>query len=133
MARFVCQDVHRLAVESSLGKDFGLKDQMLRSSGSIMDNIAEGFDSGSNREFIRFLQYAKRSCSELQSQLYRCIDRGHLPELERDKLHQKVSQNRAAIGGFINYLTRNLEARKMADTRHPQHPATGNRQPPTAN
>ena len=118
MARLVCQEIYTITAETDLGRDFSLKDQMLRSSGSIMDNIAEGFDAGSNREFVRFLQYSKRSCSELQSQLYRCLDRQYFNETRFDELYEKVGDNRSKIGGFIRYLTRNMDARTISDSFH---------------
>ncbi len=62
--------VYELTHNSSFSKDFSLIDQMRRSSGSIMDNIAEGFERGGNKEFIQFLYISKGSASELRSQLY---------------------------------------------------------------
>ena len=118
MARLVCQEIYTITAETDLGSDFSLNDQMLRSSGSIMDNIAEGFDAGSNREFVRFLHYSKRSCSELQSQLYRCLDRQYFNETRFDELYEKVGDNRSKIGGFIRYLTRNVDARTISDSFH---------------
>lgn len=111
IAREVCGAVYTLAASSGLGKDFSLKDQMIRSSGSIMDNIAEGFDGGTNREFIRFLQYAKRSCSELQSQLYRCLDQRCCTTDQFDALYAQANLTRNKIGAFINYLSKHLDRR----------------------
>lgn len=111
IAREVCGAVYALVASSSLGKDFSLKDQMIRSSGSIMDNIAEGFDGGTNREFIRFLQYAKRSCSELQSQLYRCLDQRYCTTDQFDALYAQANLARNKIGAFINYLSKHLDRR----------------------
>ena len=70
-----------------------------------MDNIAEGFDSGTNPEFIRFLRYSHRSYSELQSQLYRALDRRHIEQAAFDQLYQLAAQTRSKIGGFIRYLS----------------------------
>lgn len=109
LARHLCQEVYTLVSSSALSRDFSLKDQMLRSSGSIMDNIAEGFDGGSNREFIRFLQYAKRSCSELQSQLYRAMDQSYCTQAQFDDLYAHAGTTRSKIGGFINYLSKHLD------------------------
>ena len=82
LSREICQDVWNAFENSSLGKDFELKNQMNRSSGSIMDNIAEGFERNGRREFINFLSYSKGSCGELRSQLYRAFDRKHITEEE---------------------------------------------------
>ncbi len=109
LARDLCKRVHDLATASPLAKDFSLKDQMVRSAGSIMDNIAEGFDGGSNREFIRFLQYAKRSCSELQSQCYRCLDQQYCTQQGFDEIFGMASLTRNKIGAFIRYLGQHLD------------------------
>ena len=108
LARQLAKDVFALVATSKLGADYALKDQMLRSAGSIMDNIAEGFDGGSNREFARFMQYSKRSCSELQSQLYRCLDQGYCVEERFNELYEKARLTRGKIGAFIKYLSKNL-------------------------
>jgi four helix bundle protein len=73
-ARNLCQFVNGLTTRDVFKKDFSLKDQISRSAGSVMDNIAEGFRSGSSKAFISFLGYSQRSSSEVQSQLYRALD-----------------------------------------------------------
>lgn len=85
-------------------RDFGLRDQIQRASGSIMHNIAEGFDSGSNPEFIRFLGYAHRSCSEVQSQLYVAWDLKYIIEPQFQELYALAAKARAKIGAFMRYL-----------------------------
>jgi four helix bundle protein len=122
LGRQICQKLGDLVQTGTLGKDFSLKDQMSRSSGSILDNIAEGFDGGSNAEFVRFMQHSKRSCSEVQSQLYRCLDRQHMTREQFEGLYELVRLTRSKIGAFINYLERNQPARK----RHPGKPRTEN-------
>jgi four helix bundle protein len=88
------------------GKDFALCDQINRAAGSAMDNIAEGFDGGSDAEFVRFLRYSQRSCSEVRSQLYRAFDRGHISQSEFDELFQLAEQVSSKVGALIRYLTK---------------------------
>lgn len=74
LARQLSKEIKLLTDLDAFSKEFKLKDQMKRSSGSNMDDIAEGFDRNSRLEFINFLSIAKGSCGELKSQLYRCLD-----------------------------------------------------------
>lgn len=80
LARQQCNEIWELIINTSLGKDYKLREQINGSSGSVMDNIAEGFGRGGNREFINFLSYARGSCSETKAQLQRALDRGHITE-----------------------------------------------------
>jgi len=66
----LARKVYRLTKKPGLAKDYVLKRQIQDAAGASMHNIAEGFDSDTNAEFIRFLRYAKRSCTEVQSELY---------------------------------------------------------------
>jgi four helix bundle protein len=77
---------------------------MWRASGSVMDNIAEGFDDSSSAEFIRFLGYAQRSCSEVQSQLYRFLDCKYINDEEFEQVYEIASDTRKQIKGFRKYL-----------------------------
>ena len=69
-----------------------------------MHNIAEGFDSETNPEFVRFLRYAKRSCTEVQSELYMALDQQYITDAEFEEVYDHAGRTRAAIRGFINYL-----------------------------
>jgi four helix bundle protein len=103
-ARSFCRNISRVAGYERFSHDFALRDQIRASSGSVMDNIAEGFERNGNREFVQFLYIAKGSCGESRSQLYRALDSGYLPDDDFNLLQQEslaLSQN---ISGFINYL-----------------------------
>jgi four helix bundle protein len=106
LSREICKDVWDKFDNSSLGKDFELKNQMSRSSGSIMDNIAEGFERNGRREFINFLSYSKGSCGELRSQLYRALDRKHISQEEFEFLKEKTVLESKKIGSFMSYLVK---------------------------
>jgi four helix bundle protein len=108
-ARDLCQAIHELINQGEFRKDFSLKDQLWRASGSVMDNIAEGFD-GSTREFIRFLGYSRRSCSEVQSQLYRALDCRLINQTQFNNVYELASECRMQIKGFRKYL-RNYDSK----------------------
>ncbi|UJH66614.1 four helix bundle protein [Allomuricauda sp. SCSIO 65647] len=105
-AREICNDVYDLIENTPLGRNYALRDQMDKSSGSVMDNIAEGFERNGNREFIQFLSISKASCGELRSQLYRTFDRGHIDKETFDVLKKKIMVNSKKIGAFMNYLSK---------------------------
>ncbi len=104
--REMCQWYFALVKNSELKKDFFLKDHASRSIGSVMDNIAEGFERSGNREFIQFLAIAKGSAGEYRSQLYRLYDAGYINE---ETINNKVSEVRTlseGIGSFMSYLNK---------------------------
>ena len=110
-ARELCQAVFELINRSEFKKDFTFRNQIWASAGSAMDNIAEGFDDGSTREFIRFLGYAQRSSSEVQSQLYRALDCRYIVQDQFDKVYELASECRKQIKGFRKYL-RNYDSER---------------------
>ena len=97
-----------------LKTDYRLKDQINGSSGSIMDNIAEGFNRGGNKEFINFLSYSKGSAGESLSQLYRIFDRKYITESEFNELSEKARVLVNKIGGLMAYLKKsNFKGHKL--------------------
>ncbi len=110
-ARELTRMVYHLTKKSGFAHDYGLRKQIQNAAGSSMHNIAEGFDSETNAEFIRFLRYAKRSCTEVQSELYVALDETYISPDEFKEGYEQARQTRATIRGFINYL-KTYEARK---------------------
>ena len=104
ISRDICKDIEILFGTTSLGKRYALKDQMDRSSGSIMDNISEGFERNGNREFINFLSYSKGSCGELKSQLYRSLDKKIISDEQFRITSEKIELVKNKIGAFMKYL-----------------------------
>jgi four helix bundle protein len=96
--------VYEFTRRPEFAKDYGLKDQMTRASVSIMNNVAEGFDGGSDAEFIRFLGYAQRSSTEVKSCLYVALDNAYIDEADFNRANAVADEARNLIGGFIKYL-----------------------------
>lgn len=104
LARKLTGKVYALTKKPEFNRDFGLKTQIQDAAGSSMHNIAEGFDSETNAEFIRFLRYAKRSCTEVQSQLYMALDQQYITDAEFQDVYDHAGRTRATTIGFIKYL-----------------------------
>ena len=114
LARELARKVYSLTKKPRFAKDYGLKRQIQDAAGSSMHNIAEGFDSETNPEFIRFLRYAKRSCTEVQSELYVALDEEYISSDEFKDAYELARRTRAAVRGFINYLKK-YEDRKTTN------------------
>jgi four helix bundle protein len=102
-ARELCSDIHKIVTKSDF-RDYELRRQITGSSGSVMDNPAEGFERGSTKEFIQFLGFAKGSGGEVKSQLYRLLDTGAIDKITFDKLYDKADALNNMVGSFIEYL-----------------------------
>ena len=104
LARELTRKVYGLTRKAKFALDFGLRRQIQDAAGSSMHNIAEGFDSETNNEFVRFLRYAKRSCTEVQSELYMAVDQKTITKAEFHDVYDHAGRTRATIRGFIKYL-----------------------------
>ncbi len=104
MSRTLCNEIYILITNTPLKNDYKLKEQINGSSGSVMDNIAEGFERNGNKEFRQFLSIAKGSCGETQSQLCRVFDRKYIDKQKFDELTKLTLEIGKRIGSFINYL-----------------------------
>jgi len=103
-ARELCNVIGKIIDEGRFKKNFSLIDQIERSSGSIMDNIAEGHERGGNREFLQFLYISKASCGEFRSQLYRASDRNYIQQSEFDLMYALAKDIISLLQKLINYL-----------------------------
>lgn len=103
-ARELCKYIFTLTSKDPFSKDYKLREQIHGSSGSIMDNISEGFERDGKREFIQFLSIAKGSCGETRSQSYRAFDFRYINQVELDQLLERTERLGKRIGSFMNYL-----------------------------
>ncbi|MDP4207698.1 MAG: four helix bundle protein [Bacteroidota bacterium] len=104
-ARKLSNEIFSITKTEPFAKNYSFKDQILRSSGSVMDNIAEGFERGGNKEFIQFLFIAKGSNGEVRSQLYRALDFEYISKDKFDELYNLSNAISAQIKNLITYLS----------------------------
>jgi len=100
-ARKLAAAIYGASRQGPFAKDFGLRDQIQRSSVSVMANIAEGFGRNGKIEFIRYLTIAQASSLEVQSHLYIALDLGYMAPPEFKNLYSQAETVRRQIGGFI--------------------------------
>jgi len=104
LARELCEKIGVTIDKDLFKKNYRLISQIEGSSGSIMDNIAEGFERGTRAEFITFLGYSKGSCGELRSQLYRAIDRKYINQNQFEDFNSLSTRISEMLQKFISYL-----------------------------
>jgi four helix bundle protein len=116
-ARKFAAEANTVIENSKIKTSFKLRDQMLGSSGSVMDNIAEGFDRNSSAELVRFLFISKGSAAEFKSQCYRALDAEWIDQRAFDELSKTAHSIGEEIGNFIKYLQKS----EMKGSRYIKH------------
>ncbi|NOT49103.1 MAG: four helix bundle protein [Acidobacteria bacterium] len=104
LARESTKLIYDISGAGYFAKDFPLRDQIRKSSVSIMSNIAEGFERDGDREFVNFLSIAKGSCGEARSQLYVAFDQRYVTEEQFQFVYSSLNETGKRIGGFMKYL-----------------------------
>jgi len=104
LARELNKCIYTFTRHSGFNKDYCLRDQLHRASVSIMLNIAEGFDSGSNQSFINFLRYSFRSAAEVKSVMYIALDLEYVTLEQFKDVEKQLDAIRNLIAGLIRYL-----------------------------
>ena len=105
-ARRLAKEIHIISIETELKNDFRFRDQIKASSGSVMDNIAEGFERNGNLEFRQFLSIAKGSAGKSRSQLYRVLDFNYINDEKFNVLRIDYENLSGKINNFISYLNK---------------------------
>ena len=106
LARKLCNHIFPYTQRGDFAKDFGLRGQINNSSGSVIDNISEGSGRGGNKEFVNFLSFSSGSCCEVQSQLYRALDRKYINDDEFKESYELASIIYSKTCGLISYLNK---------------------------
>ena len=104
MARTLTVEVYQFTQQEVFGRDYGMKDQIRRASVSIMNNIAEGFERGSNKDFAKFLFISRGSAGEVRSLLYVAKDLGYISEEEFENNKELCCRIAGALWGLIQHL-----------------------------
>jgi four helix bundle protein len=103
-AREMTWTIYKCSRRGEFARDFSLKDQIRRSSSSVMSNIAEGYEREGTEEFARFLSQAKGSCGEVRSQLYVAIDQEYLSNDEFRIIGDMAVETSKMISGLMTSL-----------------------------
>lgn len=103
-ARALTKEIYVISNGLKFDKDFSLKDQIRRSSVSVMANIAEGYERRGDKEFVRFLNIAKGSLAEVKSHLFVALDVGYIKDEKMKNLILQIDDIARLISGLIKYL-----------------------------
>ena len=103
-ARAFSKEIYLITKKQDFRSDVRFCSQIRSAAGSIMDNIAEGFEREGTKEFIQFLYVAKGSCGEVRSQLYRALDAGYISDENCKALIEESKTIGAKIFNMIKYL-----------------------------
>ncbi len=114
-ARELTNKIYALGNQVGFNKDFGLRDQIRRASVSVMSNIAEGFESRTDVQFINFLGTARASAGEVRAQLYVAVDQKYITEEQFKESYELAEKSARQIAKFITYLESNPRKRRVAD------------------
>jgi four helix bundle protein len=104
LARHLYKKISDVAQRLREKKEFRFAEQMKSAAGSIMDNIAEGFERSSRLEFVNSQSISKGECGEVKSQLYRCRDDEYISDSEFEELYNETDFLAKKIASFIMYL-----------------------------
>jgi len=112
LARTLYKKISALATQLRAAHEYRFAEQIKSAAGSIMDNIAEGFERSSRLEFVNSLGISKGECGEVKSQLYRCLDDKYITESKFTELYEDTDKVQKKIANFVKYLN-NSEIRGL--------------------
>ena len=114
-ARQLTNSVYTHSNQTGFNRDFGLRDQIRRASVSVMSNVAEGFESHTDAQFINFLGMARVSAGEVRAQLYIALDQKYITEEQFNETFAVAQTCARQIANFMKYLESNPRPRRVSD------------------
>jgi four helix bundle protein len=114
-ARQLTNSVYAQTNQTGFNRDYGLRDQIRRASVSVMSNIAEGFESRTDAQFINFLGMARASAGEVRAQLYIALDQKYITEEQLNETFSMAQTCARQIANFMKYLETNSRPRRVSD------------------
>lgn len=118
-ARVLVNLIYRASNNSPFDRDYGLKDQIRRFAISVMSNIAEGFGTGSDPEFVKFLGYARRSACEAESQAFIALDQQYLDRAGFQEIYSMAVGIERQINSLVSYLTKSRRSSSIREEEEP--------------
>jgi four helix bundle protein len=115
-ARELTRRIYEVSNRGALARDYGLRAQLRRAAVSVMSNIAEGFESDTQAQFIKFLGHAKASAGGVRAQLYVALDVGHIDQDQFEALFDLADKASRQLSAFIAYLKRNPDRRQVRES-----------------
>ncbi len=114
-ARELTKTIYAFTKQEGFNKDYGLRDQIRRAAVSIMSNIAEGFESRTDTQFIHFLSIAKGSAGEVRAQLFVALDQGYIMEAQFKNTVDQAEKCSRQLSKFISYLEVNPRPKRVSE------------------
>ncbi len=131
LSKNLYQKISAIAEKMRIKFDYRFADQLKSAAGSVMDNIAEGFERNSRLEFLNSLSISKGECGEIKSQLYRAHNDKYISEEEFSELYEVTDKVSRKIANFVKYLNNStIKGLKFKDRKDQQ---AGNEKPKTIN
>lgn len=109
LGRELANAVYALTKDVAVARDFAYVDQIRRAALSVMNNISEGHERGSNKDFVRFLYMARGSAGEVRNMLYIGLDQRYMTEKSFEQIKELSARTSKACYGLIRYLSKNLD------------------------
>lgn len=114
-ARELTRIIYALTEQGQFTRDFGLKNQIQRASVSVMSNIAEGFESRTQAQFLEYLGRSKASAGEVRCQLYIALDLKYVTQEQFTQVFDLADKSSRQLARFMDYLETHPQSRRVRE------------------